>query len=62
MDGRVARSPNAYDDMVDELDSRDYHEIILETPPHHISHLLHIELPDRVAQLGYPLTTVPAKG
>jgi uncharacterized membrane-anchored protein len=60
VDGRVANSPNAYDDIVDELNGRDYREIILETPPHHVSHWLHIDLPARVAQLGYPLTTVAA--
>src|SRR5262249_39927423 len=34
VEGRVASSPNAYDDIVDELSSTDYDEIILETPPH----------------------------
>jgi uncharacterized membrane-anchored protein len=60
IEGRVAGSPNAYDDIVDELGTRPYHEIIIETPPRHISHWLHIDLPDRIAQLGYPLTTVAA--
>ena len=60
VEGRVATSPNAYDDIVDELKSRDYQEIILETPPSHISHWLHIDLPERVARLGYPLTAVSA--
>jgi len=58
--GRVASSPNAYDDIVAELSSGDYDEIILETPPSHVSHWLHIDLPQRVAQLGYPLVTVAA--
>jgi hypothetical protein len=58
--GRVAASPNAYDDIVDELNSQDYDEIILETPPSHVSHWLHVELPQRVAALGYPMTTVAA--
>ena len=53
-------SPNAYDDIVDELDASDYDEIILETLPHHVSHWLHVDLPQRVAELGYPLTTVAA--
>jgi uncharacterized membrane-anchored protein len=60
IEGRVANSPNAYDDIVDELKNRDYQEIILETPPRHISHWLHIDLPERVARLGYPLTAVAA--
>jgi uncharacterized membrane-anchored protein len=60
IEGRVASSPNAYDDIVDELSARDYDEIILETPPSHVSHWLHVDLPERIAHLGYPLTTVAA--
>jgi len=45
---------------VDELKARGYDEIILETPPTHVSHWLHVDLPDRVAHLGYPLTVVAA--
>ncbi len=58
--GRVADSPNAYDDIVAALDGGNYREIILETPPTHLSHWLHVDLPERVAHLGYPLTTVAA--
>jgi uncharacterized membrane-anchored protein len=58
--GRVADSPNAYDDIVAALNGGNYGEIILETPPAHISHWLHVDLPERVAHLGYPLTTVAA--
>jgi len=60
VDGRVASSPNAYDDIVDELSTGRYREIILETLPSHVSHWLHVDLPNRVAELGYPLRTVPA--
>jgi len=60
--GRVADSPNAYDDIVAALDGGNYREIILETPPTHLSHWLHVDLPERVADLGYPLTTVTATG
>ena len=60
MKSRVAISPNAYDDIVGELTAHDYHEIILETPPSHVSHWLHVDLAERVAHLGYPLTTVMA--
>jgi uncharacterized membrane-anchored protein len=60
VEGRVANSPNAYDDIVAALDGGDYREIILETPPSHVSHWLHVDLPERVAHLGYPLTTVAA--
>jgi uncharacterized membrane-anchored protein len=58
--GRVAESPNAYDDIVAALSGGNYGEIILETPPTHLSHWLHVDLPERVADLGYPLTTVSA--
>jgi hypothetical protein len=61
VEGRVARSPNAYDDIVEELDARQYDEIILSTLPSHVSHWLHVDLPSRVANLGYPLTTITAK-
>lgn len=60
VEGRVARSPNAYDDIVIELHDGDYDEIILETLPTHVSHWLHVDLPQRVSHLGYPLTTVSA--
>jgi uncharacterized membrane-anchored protein len=58
--GRVASSPNAYDDIVEELEARAYGEIILETPPSHISHWLHVDLPQRISALGYPTETVAA--
>lgn len=58
--GRVATSPNAYDDIVEELQRGDYREIILETLPSHVSHWLHVDLPDRLAGLGYPVKTVTA--
>jgi uncharacterized membrane-anchored protein len=58
--GRVATSPNAYDDIVDELDAGSYTEIILETPPAHLSHWLHVDLPERVARLGLPTEAVSA--
>jgi uncharacterized membrane-anchored protein len=58
--GRVAASPNAYDDIVEELKAGSYSEIIIETPPSHLSHWLHVDLPQRIAELGYPTETVPA--
>jgi hypothetical protein len=61
VEGRVARSPNAYDDIVEEVEVRKYDEIILSTLPSHVSHWLHLDLPSRVANLGYPLTTITAK-
>jgi uncharacterized membrane-anchored protein len=60
VEGRVAHSPNAYDDILEELNTGRYREIILETLPAHVSHWLHVDLPDRIAHLGYPLRTVNA--
>jgi uncharacterized membrane-anchored protein len=58
--GRVANSPNAYDDVREELESNRYAEIIVETPPSHLSHWLHVDLPHRIAELGYPTVAVAA--
>jgi uncharacterized membrane-anchored protein len=58
--GRVATNPNAYDGIVEELDTGGYTEIILETPPTHLSHWLHVDLPQRVSELGIPIEAVPA--
>jgi hypothetical protein len=60
LSGRVANSPNAYDDIVEELDGGAYTEIILETPPAHLSHWLHVDLTQRVSQLGLPTEAVAA--
>jgi hypothetical protein len=60
IEGKVATSPNAYDDIVQELEGGGYEEVILETPPSHVSHWLHVDLGERIAHLGYPLTTVVA--
>lgn len=58
--GVVANSHNAYDDIVAALDAGTFTEIILETPPTHLSHWLHVDLPQRVAQLGLPTEAVAA--
>ena len=42
------------------LDGADYDEIILETPPSHVSHWLHVDLPERVRRLGVPMRVVTA--
>jgi hypothetical protein len=57
---RVANNPNAYDDIVEELDGGSYTEVILETAPVHLSHWLHVDLPHRVSQLGLPTLAVGA--
>jgi uncharacterized membrane-anchored protein len=60
IEGRVAESPNAYDDIVAELATGSYDEIILETPSSQVSHWLHVDLAHRVSHLGCKLTTVTA--
>jgi uncharacterized membrane-anchored protein len=60
VNGKVANGPNAYDDIVEELNGAGYDEIILETPPSHFSHWLHFDLPERIKHLGVPLRTVTA--
>ena len=60
VEGRAANSPNAYDDVIEELQANLYSEIIIETPPSHISHWLHVDLPHRISELGYPTVAVPA--
>jgi hypothetical protein len=60
VNGRVANSPNAYDDIAEELNGAGYDEIILETPPSHFSHWLHVDLPERIKHFGVPVRTVAA--
>ena len=48
-------------DAVEEtLRDGDFHEIIVSTPPRHMSTRLHADLSHRLAHLGLPLTTVTA--
>jgi len=58
--GRVAHSPNAYDDIERDVQAGNFDEIILETVPTHVSHWLHVDLEHRVAGFGLPVTVVPA--
>ena len=58
VEGRVTHSPNAYDVIAGELTARDYDSVILSTLPSHVSHWLHLDLPARIAELGYPVITV----
>jgi uncharacterized membrane-anchored protein len=58
--GSVSARHDPMDAIEETLRAGEFHEIILSTPPHHISALLHADLPHRVAHLGLPLTTVTA--
>ena len=59
--GSVSRRHDPMDAVEEALRTAIFHEIILSTPPHHISSLLHADLPHRIAHLGMPLTTVTAE-
>ena len=61
-EGSVSYRHDPMDAIEETLRDGDFHEIILSTLPHGVSHWLHIDLPSRVAHLGLPLTTVVARG
>ena len=60
VDGFVSTRHDPMDAIEETLTAGNFHEIILSSPPHHMSSLLHADLPHRVAHLGMPLTTVTA--
>jgi uncharacterized membrane-anchored protein len=60
-EGWVSYRHDPMDAIEEALADADYHEIILSTLPHSVSHWLHVDLPQRVAHLGLPLTTVIAQ-
>ncbi len=59
--GEVSYRHDPMDAIEEALHDGDFHEIILSTLPHRVSRWLHADLPQRVAHLGLPLTTVVAK-
>jgi hypothetical protein len=60
-DGVVSLRHDPMDAIEETLREGDFHEIIVSTLPHRVSHWLHSDLPQRVAHLGLPVTTVVAK-
>jgi hypothetical protein len=60
-EGWVSYRHDPMDAIEEALGDADYHEIILSTLPHSVSHWLHVDLPRRVSHLGLPLTTVIAR-
>jgi uncharacterized membrane-anchored protein len=58
--GSVSVRHDPMDAIEDALHDGDFHEIVLSTLPHHVSHWLHLDLPARVAHLGLPTTVVTA--
>src|SRR5215468_4322358 len=59
--GSVSSRHDPMDAIEEVLQAGEFHEMILSTPPHAISSLLHADLPHRVAHLGLPVTTVAAR-
>jgi uncharacterized membrane-anchored protein len=59
--GSVSFRHDPMDAIEETLHDGDFHEILLSTLPHRVSHWLHADLPQRVAHLGLPVTTVVAR-
>ncbi|MDX6426551.1 MAG: hypothetical protein QOD52_1956 [Gaiellaceae bacterium] len=59
-EGSVSIRHDPMDAVEETLREGDFHEVIVSTLPHGISHWLHTDLPSRVAHLGLPVTTVVA--
>ena len=58
--GSVSLRHDPMDAIEETLREGDFHEVIVSTLPHGLSHWLHTDLPSRVAHLGLPVTTVTA--
>src|SRR4051812_3258740 len=61
-EGSVSIRHDPMDAIEETVAAGDFHEIILSTLPHTVSHWLHVDLPHRLEHLGLPVTTVTAKG
>jgi hypothetical protein len=60
VEGSVSPRHDPMDAIEEALHDGDFHEVIISTLPRHVSRWLHAELPERVAHLGLPVTTVVA--
>ncbi len=61
VEGSVSIRHDAMDAVEETLRDGEFHEILLATMPHHVSHWLHVDLPQRLAHTGLPVTTVTAR-
>jgi len=59
--GAVSYRHDPMDAIEETLHNGTFHEIILSTLPHGLSHWLHLDLPERLHHLGLPITTVIAE-
>jgi uncharacterized membrane-anchored protein len=60
-EGSVSLRHDPMDAIEETLRDGDFHEVIVSTLPHGVSHWLHTDLPSRVAHLGLPVTTIVAQ-
>jgi uncharacterized membrane-anchored protein len=60
-DGSVSARHDPMDAIEETLRDGNFDEIILSTLPRSVSRWLHVDLPNRVAHLGLPVTTVVAE-
>jgi uncharacterized membrane-anchored protein len=61
VEGSVSIRHDAMDAVEETLRDGDFHEIFVATMPHHVSHWLHADLPQRLSHTGLPVTTVAAR-
>jgi uncharacterized membrane-anchored protein len=61
VEGSVSIRHDAMDAVEETLRDGEFHEIIVATMPHHLSHWLHVDLPQRLSHTGLPVTTVTAR-
>jgi uncharacterized membrane-anchored protein len=59
--GSVSIRHDPMDAIEEALHDGDFHEIVLSTQPHSVTHWLHLDLPRRVEHLGLPTTVVVAE-
>jgi uncharacterized membrane-anchored protein len=58
--GSVSARHDPMDAIENALHDGEFHEIVLSTLPHHLTHWLHLDLPTRVRHLGLPTTVLTA--
>ena len=57
--GHLDCGPDAFDTIHRSMDERAFDEVILCTPPEHLTRLLHHDLRHRLEHLGVPVLVIP---